>query len=129
MRIILDTHVLLWTFDRVRHLSPSARDAIEDPMNDVFFSAASIWEVAIKTRLGRLDFAHGAAGLTREAVARGFRELPINADAAATVADLPMYHRDPFDRILIAQALCEPARLFTADATLSRYSDLVTIVS
>jgi PIN domain nuclease of toxin-antitoxin system len=127
MRILLDTHVLIWALAKPRRLSTTARDSIADTQNDVLFSAASIWEIAIKFRLGRIELSDTPYGIAKEAGRCGFAELPIGAAAAARVADLPPYHRDPFDRILIAQALCEPARFFTADKALVRYSDLVTL--
>lgn len=120
--------MLIWALAQPRKLSSATRDAITDPQNDVFFSAGSIWEIAIKSQLRRIELSIEPSGIAKEAVASGFQELPIRASAAALVADLPMHHRDPFDRILVAQALCEPAKLFTADAALSRYSDLVTII-
>ncbi|HEY6326395.1 MAG TPA: type II toxin-antitoxin system VapC family toxin [Candidatus Cybelea sp.] len=128
MRILLDTHVLIWALAQPRRLSQDTREAITDPQNDVFFSAGSIWEIAIKTQLRRIELSIEPVAIAKEAVASGFQELPIRASAAARVAELPLHHRDPFDRILVAQALCEPAKLFTADAALVPYSDLVTLI-
>jgi PIN domain nuclease of toxin-antitoxin system len=122
MRLLIDTQIFIWAVTESENLSVQAREIIFDA-TDVFASAASIWEIAIKARLGRLE------GDPKEFVAAieqsGFQELPISARHAAVVHDLPLYHRDPFDRLLIAQAHSEPLRLLTADKTLSRYSDLV----
>jgi PIN domain nuclease of toxin-antitoxin system len=92
------------------------------------FSAVSIWEIAIKTALGRTDFRVSPRQIAAEAVRVGFSELPLVSDAAAQVADLPIVHRDPFDRLLVVQALAEGARLFTADAELQPYSELIHII-
>ena len=92
------------------------------------FSAASIWEIAIKTELGRADFAAKPEDIARAAVESGFDELPISAQHAAPAARLPRHHRDPFDRLLVAQAMTEPARLLTVDAALRRYSELVVVL-
>jgi PIN domain nuclease of toxin-antitoxin system len=126
LRILLDTHVLIWALSEPNRISKDARAMIAERRNDVLFSAASIWEIAIKAQIGRVRFAFGPEQIAEEAVTRGFEELPIRSPAAACVARLPMHHRDPFDRILIAQAICEPARFFTVDDNLVRYSELVT---
>ena len=91
----------------------------------VLFSAASIWEIAIKSRLRRPDFDAQPYAVAEEALDIGFVELPVRSSAAAGVAHLPLLHRDPFDRLLIAQAMAEPAILYTADAHLAPYSELV----
>jgi PIN domain nuclease of toxin-antitoxin system len=94
----------------------------------VLFSAASVWEIAIKAALGRADFKVAPAEIVAAALETGFAELPVSAAAALRVADLPPHHRDPFDRLLVAQALTEPARLYTADPALEPYSELVVRV-
>jgi PIN domain nuclease of toxin-antitoxin system len=127
MRFLLDTHLLLWALNDPERLREATRDAIEDPANDVLFSTASIWEVAIKTRLGRPDFAVPAETIAREALVRGFAELLIRWQSASVVADLPLHHRDPFDRILLAQAITEPVHLYTVDRKLVQYSPLVVL--
>jgi PIN domain nuclease of toxin-antitoxin system len=127
MRFLLDTHLLLWALNDPGRLGAATRDAIEDPANDVLFSTASVWEVAIKTRLGRPDFAVRAETIAREALVRGFGELLIRWQSAAVVADLPLHHRDPFDRILLAQAITEPVHLYTVDRKLMQYSPLVVL--
>jgi PIN domain nuclease of toxin-antitoxin system len=128
MRVLLDTHVLLWTLAAPDRLDPPARALLEDPANDVLFSAASIWEIAIKARLGRTDFSVRANEVVAAARESGFEELPVHSAAAALVADLPLHHRDPFDRLLIAQAMSEPARFYTADPRLPCYSELVVLI-
>jgi PIN domain nuclease of toxin-antitoxin system len=128
MRLLLDTHILLWALDAPARLDQKTRDLLEDPANEVLFSAASIWEIAIKHRLGRTGFAVRPETIADGARTTGFTELPIHATIAARVADLPPHHRDPFDRLLVAQAMAEPARFITADAKLSAYSELVTVI-
>jgi PIN domain nuclease of toxin-antitoxin system len=125
MRLLLDTHVLLWALSSPKQLGKNARAAIEDPANDVLFSAVSIWEIAIKAALKRRDFQVTPEEIVAAALESGFTELPINSVAAAYTGQLPAHHRDPFDRLLIAQAVTEPAMLYTADPQLERYSELV----
>lgn len=129
MRLLIDTHVLLWAAAEPERLPASFREALESPENEVLFSAASIWELAIKMQIGRLSPGLPLEEIARTAVERGFAELPVTAAHAAGVARLPMHHRDPFDRLLIAQAIHEPARLLTVDRTLAKYSDLVEVGS
>lgn len=129
MRLLLDTHVLLWALGDPARLDSRTRATLEDTANQILFSAASIWEIAIKAGLGRADFGVRPDEVTQAARDAGFQELPVQAEAAARVADLPPLHRDPFDRLLVAQAMAEPARLFTADPLLPPYSELVTLIS
>jgi len=128
MRLLLDTHVLLWALGDPAQLDDQTRDVLEDPANEVLFSAASIWEIAIKAGLRRADFVVRPDQVAREARLTGFVELPISTDAAAWVATLPSHHRDPFDRLLVAQAMAEPARLYTANPLLPPYSELVQLI-
>jgi PIN domain nuclease of toxin-antitoxin system len=129
MRLLLDTHILLWSLADPRRLSEAARDAIEADENEVLFSAVSIWEIAIKAEALRAEFGVDPATIIGAARESRFDELPITAEHAAAVAALPPHHKDPFDRLLVAQALTEPARLLTADKALSAYSnDLVWLV-
>jgi PIN domain nuclease of toxin-antitoxin system len=125
MRLLLDTHVLLWTLGAPKRLGKEARAIIENPDNEVMFSAASIWEIAIKSALKRDDFRVAPDEILAAAIDSGFTELPVRSAAAALVAKLPAHHRDPFDRLLIAQAITEPAMLYTADSQLEVYSELV----
>lgn len=125
MRLLLDTHVALWAITDSRRLAKAARTMMTEA-NEVYVSSASVWEVAIKRSVGKLDFdaATFAAGV-RES---GFLSLPVTDAHAAGVQGLPMHHADPFDRLLIAQAIHEPLRLLTADSTLEPYSELVVRV-
>ena len=127
MRILLDTHVLLWLISTPERLTGETLSAIESA-ESVFFSAASIWEIAIKAGLGYADFAARPEEVTEEALDIGFVELPVQSSIAARVATLPRIHRDPFDRLLVVQAMALPAMLFTTDRHLSAYSELVQLV-
>ena len=129
MRLLLDTHVLLWALNESDRLDATTRAMLEDPDNDVFFSAASIWEIAIKARLGRADFTRKASEVAQAARDTGFVELPVVSAAAARVETLTLHHRDPFDRLLVAQAMAGPLQLFTADPLLKAYSALVTLIA
>lgn len=125
MRLLLDTHIYLWAVTDDLKLTDAARKMILDA-DDVFVSSASIWEASIKAGLGKL---HADVNLlVSEIEASGFIELPVRAAHAAMVRDLPDIHRDPFDRLLIAQAIWEPLRLLTSDSHLAAYSDLVITV-
>ncbi len=125
MRLLLDTHVFLWAMAGSARLKAPARRLIESA-SDVYVSAASIWEVAIKSTLGRIDVDIDA--LVAAIDASGFRPLPITARHAAGVARLALHHNDPFDRLLVAQAIDEPLKLLTADPILKVYSDLVVML-
>jgi PIN domain nuclease of toxin-antitoxin system len=129
VRLLVDTHVLLWAIAEPERIPASIRDRLESSDNEVFFSAASIWEVAIKQQIGRLNLPVTPEDLAEAAVRMGFEELPVTAAHAAGVSRLPLHHRDPFDRLLVAQAIHEPARFLTVDQALSLYSDVVEIVS
>ncbi len=128
MRLLLDTHFLLWSMAASRRLSAEVREVLTDPENDVFYSAASIWEIAIKSALRRRDFRVDLPRLLRALPRAGFAELPVSAAHAARVASLPALHKDPFDRLLVAQALVEPLVLFTNDAKLGRYDAQVRVI-
>ncbi len=128
MRILLDTHMLLWALAEPERIPEDVREELISPANDVLFSAASIWEIAIKAQIGRLPLSMPLEAIAEAALASGFRELPIQALHAAAVYRLPLHHRDPFDRILVAQAITEPAHLYTVDRVLSQYSELVVMV-
>lgn len=124
-RVLLDTSVLLWSLYRPERIPADIADIIEDRSNELLFSAASIWEIAIKRSLARPDFNVDPTEAISDAVAIGFVELPVIAACAAQVATLPLIHRDPFDRLLVAQAIYEPAKLLTSDRALVQYSSLV----
>jgi PIN domain nuclease of toxin-antitoxin system len=125
MRRLLDTHFFLWVVAGSPRLKPAVRYLIEGA-EAVYVSAASIWEAAIKVRLGKLQADPDALA---DAIGRsGFVELPVSAAHAAAVAKLAPHRDDPFDRPLNAQALAEPLRLATADEALARYSDVVMVV-
>lgn len=121
MKLLLDTHLLLWLAATPKKLSKKARSFIENEENELFFSAASIWEIAIKQTLGRADFIVDAHLLRRGLLDNGYSELPILSDHAVAVNGLPEIHKDPFDRMLIAQATVEGFVLLTADATVVKY--------
>ncbi len=128
MRLLLDTHLLLWAAAEPERLPVAAAALIEDEGNVLIFSAASLWEVAIKAGLGRADFAVDAGVLRRGLVDNGYEELAVTGAHAAAVAALPPLHRDPFDRMLVAQALVEGVGLVTADAGLAGYPGAVRVV-
>jgi PIN domain nuclease of toxin-antitoxin system len=124
MRILIDTHLLLWALSAPRKLSTKARQLIEK--SDVYVSAASIWEISTKAALGKL--AMKSSDVLAAVEPAGFVLLPITGEHAVQVAHLPMHHRDPFDRLLIAQAQSEPMRLLSNDEVLHAYGDFVIIV-
>ena len=125
MRLLLDTHVYLWCVKNDRRLSKKAHAMILDA-TAVYVSSASIWEASIKVMLGKLEVDIDA--LVAAIAESGFLELPITAKHAAGVRTLPALHRDPFDRILVAQTLSEPLKFLTADRLLRQYSDLVEVI-
>ena len=125
MRLLLDTHIFLWAVSGSALLKAPSRRLIESA-EQVFVSAASIWEIAIKARLGKIDA--DPLELTGAINASGFVELEVSAVHAAGVSRLALHHNDPFDRLLVAQALAEPLRLLTADPVLTQYSDVVLLV-
>ena len=122
MRMLLDTHVFLWAVSGSRQLTPKVRAMIQ-AADEVLVSAASIWEIAIKVRLGKLKA--DPMALVEAIEQSGFRDLPVRVTHAAYVTSLPLHHTDPFDRLLVAQAMTEPLRLLTADNALAAYTELV----
>ena len=121
MRILLDTHVLLWAAAGDDRLSSEAVEFLNDASSSLLFSAVSIWEVVIKSHLGRSDFIADAVKLRTALLRNGYEELPVLAKHALAVRGLPSIHRDPFDRMLVAQAQVEAAILLTADEMVARY--------
>jgi PIN domain nuclease of toxin-antitoxin system len=120
---LLDTHVFLWAASAPERLSAIARNAIEDPKNEVFISAAVVWEIVIKHALGKLRLPSSPVILIPTLIAQfGFRALPISHEHALTLCALPKHHNDPFDRIMIAQARCEGMTLISTDRNVGRYA-------
>lgn len=128
MKLLLDTHLLLWAAGMADRLPPAARALIEASEHELVFSAASLWEVAIKSGLGRDDFQVNAHVLRRGLLDNGYTELPITSAHAVAVSSLPPLHRDPFDRLLVAQAVIEGITLLTADALVAQYPGPVRLV-
>jgi PIN domain nuclease of toxin-antitoxin system len=121
MKFLLDTHLLLWAASEPRRLSKQARTLLNNPENELLFSAASLWEVAIKHGLGRDDFKVDTRLLRRGLLDNGYSEVPILSDHVVAVDSLPPIHKDPFDRILVAQATVEGVTLLTIDSLVSQY--------
>jgi PIN domain nuclease of toxin-antitoxin system len=122
VKLLLDTHAFLWWIGDDARLSGPAREAIADPGNDVSFSVASAWELAIKTAIGRFEADGGLRPFLDEHIQRNaFRVLPVKLEHAVSVASLPAHHRDPFDRLLVAQAATEGLILVTRDPQLAKY--------
>lgn len=121
MKLLLDTHLLLWAAGDPERLSAKARSLIDDPENEVLFSAASLWEVAIKRGLGRADFKVDSRLLRRGLLDNGYNELPIISDHVVAIESLPTLHKDPFDRVLVAQATVEGITLLTIDSLVAQY--------
>jgi PIN domain nuclease of toxin-antitoxin system len=121
VKLLLDTHVLLWAAGEPDRLSAAARELLLDPQNELLFSAASLWEIAIKRTLGREDFRVEPRVLRRGLLDNGYVELPITSQHAVSIDGLPPVHKDPFDRLLVAQALVEGVTLVTSDTRLLQY--------
>jgi PIN domain nuclease of toxin-antitoxin system len=121
MKLLLDTHLLLWAASEPERLSAKARTLIDNPDNELLFSAASLWEVAIKRGLGRGDFQVDVRLLRRGLLDNGYSELPIVSDHVVAIESLPPIHKDPFDRVLVAQATVEGITLLTMDSLVAQY--------
>ena len=121
MKLLLDTHMLLWAAGEPDRLPLSAVAEIENASNDLLFSPASLWEVAIKRGLGRDDFTVDPRLLRRGLLDNGYQELPITSEHAVAIDGLPPIHKDPFDRILVAQAIVEGITLLTVDDVVAHY--------
>jgi PIN domain nuclease of toxin-antitoxin system len=128
MRFLLDTHLLVWSGAFPQRLSLAAQTQIENPENELIFSTASIWEAAIKFNLGRKDFQKNPGILRRELLLTGFEELAVLGEHAEAVSGLPPIHKDPFDRILIAQAMVEGITLLTSDKVVAQYAGPILLV-
>jgi PIN domain nuclease of toxin-antitoxin system len=122
MRLLLDTHLLLWAAGEPDRLSTVARKLIKDAANELMFSAASFWEIAIKRGLGRRDFQVDPRLLRRGLLDNRYSELLIGSDHAVAIDGLPRLHKDPFDRILVAQAMVEGITLLTVDPLVAQYA-------
>jgi PIN domain nuclease of toxin-antitoxin system len=121
MKLLLDTHLILWAAGEPKRLSKQARTLIDNPDNELLFSAASLWEVAVKRGLGREDFKVDARLLRRGLLDNGYSELPIISDHVVATEALPPIHKDPFDRVLVAQATVEGVTLLTIDSLVAQY--------
>jgi len=121
VKLLLDTQLLLWAAGQPERLSAAARKQLNDPKNELLFSAASLWEIAIKNSLGREDFRVEPRLLRRGLLDNGYTELPITSQHAVNIDGLPPRHKDPFDRLLLAQAFTEGITLLTTDSQLARY--------
>jgi len=121
LKLLLDTHLLLWAADDIRLVPSAARALIRDPDNELIFSVVSLWETAIKAGLKRHNLRADARVLRRRLLDNGYTELPLRSDHAVAIDTLPPLHRDPFDRILVAQAMVEGITLLTADPLVAMY--------
>jgi PIN domain nuclease of toxin-antitoxin system len=128
VRLLLDTHVALWAITDSPKLPAEARRVILAPVNDIYVSAVSIWEVSIKHGLGRRQMPISGKQALDFFTEAGYGLLPVTPEHAALVETLAPHHTDPFDRMLVAQALAEPMRLLTHDMMVARYSDTVIVV-
>lgn len=128
MKLLLDTHLLLWVAGQPERLSLSTRKLLNDAHNHLLFSSASIWEIVIKRNLGRPDFKVDPHVLRRGLHDNGYEELPVNSRHTLMVDKLPLLHKDPFDRILIAQATVEGLTLLTADTALAQYPGPIKMI-
>lgn len=128
MKLLLDTHLLLWAANEPERLSAKAKAFFDDLDHELLFSAASIWEIAIKNGLGRDDFKVDARLLRRGLLDNNYTELAITSAHAVFVESLPLIHKDPFDRILVAQATVEGITLLTADSVVARYPGPIQFV-
>lgn len=128
MKLLLDTHLLLWSAAEPSRLSAEARALIEEPQNDLFFSAANLWEIVIKNSLDREDFQIEPRQLRRGLLDNDYNELVITSEHTVSIDSLPPIHKDPFDRILVAQATVEGFVLLTADSLVAQYPGPIKLV-
>jgi PIN domain nuclease of toxin-antitoxin system len=122
VRLLLDTHLLLWAAGKPGRLSAKARGLVNDAGNELMFSAASLWEIVIKRGLGRDDFQVDPRLFRRGLLDNGYSELPVGSEHAVAIEGLPLLHKDPFDRMLIAQATVEGIILLTVDPLMAQYA-------
>ncbi len=128
MKLLLDTHLVIWATTQSSRLSPSARSLMGDPANELLFSPVNLWEVAIKRALGRRDFQFDSRILRRAMLQNDYQELPFTSDHAVAIDQLPDIHKDPFDRLLIAQSMVEGILLLTSDPNVAKYPAPVKLV-
>lgn len=128
MRILLDTHILLWAVAQSAQLNSETRNLLEDTDNLLYCSTASLWEIAIKSGLRRADFDVGVPQLRRALASMDIEELPVLGNHTEQLLKLPLHHNDPFDRMLVAQSMAEPLVLLTNDSVLTQYWDGVRLV-
>lgn len=125
MKVLLDTHLLLWAANEPKRISKAGRELLEDAKNELLFSAASLWEITIKRSLGRADFQANPRVIWRALLDNGYEELAIRGEHVIQVEQLPLKHKDPFDRVLVAQAMVEGITLLTNDEKLVGYPGLI----
>jgi PIN domain nuclease of toxin-antitoxin system len=125
MRLLLDTHILLWVLAGSSKIKPISARLVDDD-NEVFFSVASLWEIAIKSGVGKLDV--NVVEVRKAARESGYEELSVSGKHIEALQALPSHHRDPFDRLLVAQAIAEPMQLLTADGTVAMYGGHVEMI-
>jgi len=128
VKLLLDTHIVLWAAGQPEKLSDSARTLITTPENMLFFSVASLWEIVIKRGLGREDFKVDPRRLRKMLITHGYSELIVSAEHVFAIETLPLLHRDPFDRLLLAQARTEGMLFLTVDASVSQYKESIVTV-
>jgi PIN domain nuclease of toxin-antitoxin system len=128
VRLLLDTHILLWGAIEPERLPVSVSALIEDPGNEITFSVVTLWEVALKTARGRGDFRVHVGSLRRQLIDNGYAELAVSGAHAVALAILPPLHKDPFDRMLVAQAIVEGVTLLTGDPVVARYPGPIRLV-
>lgn len=128
MKLLLDTHLLIWAAESTKRVPRSARTLMSAPGNELLFSVASLWEISIKNTLNRPGFQVDPRLLRRGLIDNGYVELPIFSEHTVAIDDLPPIHKDPFDRLLVAQATVEGITLLTDDATVAKYPGPVRLV-
>lgn len=126
MKLLLDTHILLWWLNDDKKLSEYGRQFIQNPDNDVYVSHASLWEIQIKNMSGKLNA--NVETIIQQLPINNFQQFPIHTDHILCLAKLPPHHQDPFDRMLVSQALSEPLHLITHDKNVSLYSESIVLV-